>query len=218
MSVGSCGVLDVSRRKATVEPSGLTTGAPHSAPGVVEQRRVLAARGVDGDEDGPAGAAGVGDRPRDDRRTAVGVDVDLRLVQPAARCRREVAPVDGGGEVAGQEALVAGAEAGARVATTRASPDGGSSHRAAGASSAGGATVGPGRREVNSTLPSGTKTGPASPSALQVSRRAGSAPLGSTTHTALTQRVRSGSSVATVVISRVPSGLSASPDARGTSR
>ena len=55
----------------------------------------------------------------------------------------------------------------------------------------------------------------ASPFALRVSRRAGSSPVGSTSHSAVTNLVFLASSVATAVTSRVPSGDSTSPLSRG---
>jgi hypothetical protein len=56
---------------------------------------------------------------------------------------------------------------------------------------------------------------PLSPLALRVSRRAGRSPAGSISHSAETYFVLSGPSVARLETSRVPSGESASPAARG---
>ncbi len=72
-----------------------------------------------------------------------------------------------------------------REATTRASPVRGRSHSMLGTSSSP-LPSGSGRAEVNSTSPSGVNTGLPSPLALRVRRRAGSAPVGSTSHSALT--------------------------------
>ena len=55
----------------------------------------------------------------------------------------------------------------------------------------------------------------ASPLALRVSRRAGFSPVGSTSHSAVTNFVVLASSVATLVTSRDPSGDSTNPLTRG---
>ena len=96
-----------------------------------------------------------------------------------------------------------------RVPTRSASPTAGSRH------SAGGSSCSPSREDVNRMLPSAANTGLPSPLSLRVSRRAGAAPAGSISHTALTNLAPSSSSPATVVTSRVPSGLSRSPAVRG---
>ena len=56
MSTGSSGVLRLSRRKATVRPSGLIAGAPHSPVGSSTRVRRSPGRGVDGDQRRAAGA------------------------------------------------------------------------------------------------------------------------------------------------------------------
>ncbi len=104
----------------------------------------------------------------------------------------------------------------ARDAITRASPPAAGSSQSSVVSSSSSA-VGSGRAEVNSSEPSGRKTGLPSPFALRVSRRAGSLPSGSTSHSEVTKRVRFGSSVCTAVTSRVPSGDRLSPAPRGSS-
>ena len=104
-----------------------------------------------------------------------------------------------------------------REPTTRASPPpAGSSHRWRGVSSLPSSASGSGRAETKSTSPPGVNAGAPSPFALRVSRRAGASPVGSTSHSAVTNAVRLGLSVATVVTRRVPSGDSASPPTRGS--
>ena len=58
---------------------------------------------------------------------------------------------------------------------------------------------------MNSRSPSGRNAGAGSP-VPRVSLRAGRAPAGSISHSAVRKRVRFGSGVATVVTSRAPSG------------
>ena len=104
-----------------------------------------------------------------------------------------------------------------RVATTRASPPpGGRAHSAPFGRSGPSATSGSGRADVNSSVPSGVKAPSFSPSTERVRRRAGRAPVGSTSHRAVTKRVASGSRVCRPVTSRVPSGDSSSPPVRGS--
>src|SRR5664280_1241967 len=105
-------------------------------------------------------------------------------------------------------------------ATGRASPPpAGSSHSRVGSSTRSAFfPAGSERLEVNTSEPSGRKAGAASPAADRVSRRSGRTPLGSSSHSAVTYLVRSGLSVPTDVTSRLPSGESASPAARGRAR
>src|SRR5699024_5450672 len=72
-----------------------------------------------------------------------------------------------------------------------------------------------GRAEVNSRSPLAVKTGPLSPWVPCVRRRAGRAPVGSISHSAVVYFVLSSLTVATVVTSRRASGEIARPESRG---
>ena len=114
MSTGSSGVLSVSRRKATVEPSGLTTGAPHSAPGSsnsVVRSPVAVSTATRTVRREPTGSA------TDQVTTAVrpsGLTSTSASCRPRPGVGREVAPDELAGRssagVAGEQALLADAE------------------------------------------------------------------------------------------------------------
>ena len=105
----------------------------------------------------------------------------------------------------------------ARVSTTRASPpSAGSIHRALTGSASG--VSGSGRAELKYSSPPAANTAPASPLALRVMRRACFCPAGSSSHRAVPYSVPLAFSVATVVTSRLPSGLNARPATRGIAR
>lgn len=74
---------------------------------------------------------------------------------------------------------------------------------------------GSGRADVKKRSPFAANAAPASPFALRVMRRAGCSPWGSISHSAVPYSVPFALSVATVVTSRDPSGLSTSPLSRG---
>ena len=105
------------------------------------------------------------------------------------------------------------------VATTRASPPpGGSSHSfAPSAAAPSGLLPGSGRREVNSSEPSGRNRGLASPSADLVSRRGG-APWVSIRQMLVRYFLPSALSVCTAAASQLPSGASRSAATRGMAR
>ena len=103
-----------------------------------------------------------------------------------------------------------------RPSTGRASPPPGGRLHSIGLGSPASVAVGSGRAEVNSSEPSGAQTGEDSPGALRVSRRAGRAPAGSTSHSADCHFFFAGSSVATETASREPSTDSASAPIRGS--